>query len=189
MPRGKRKQAATPTEDTGPGHNNAHEPGLTDATVLTFAKRISDGRTEIKDITEERKTKVAEVRGIWKEAKQAGINNEALKRAIEDRDRSPDDVLAEEKSYLRYANLFRMPVTQIDLFGGVDDPDGQLESTEIREAAVDHAGRRGFDAGKQGVDASFCPYLPDAEESELHQAWMREWHRGQATLAEGMTRQ
>lgn len=186
MPRGKKNKPQT--EDAGPGHNSAAEAGLADATILTYAKRISDGRQRIKDLSEERKTEVAEVRGIWKAAKAAGINNEALKRAIEDRDRSPDEVRAEEISYLRYAVLFRMPVTQSDLFEEAQADGDEPESAEVREAAVDHAGRKGFEAGRQGINATFCPYH-QSDESDFHSAWMREWHRGQATLAEGMTRQ
>lgn len=186
MPRGKKNKPQT--EEAGPGHNS-DESGLTAAKILIFAKRISDGRRAIEDLSEDRKTAVAENRGIWKEAKAAGINNDALKRAIEDRGRSPDEVLAEEKSYLYYAGLFRMPVTQIDLFGGLDDPDdNEAESPEVQEAAIHHAGSKGYEAGRQGIDASFCPFS-HTDDSEQYQAWMREWHRGQATLAEGMARQ
>src|SRR5262249_11454240 len=150
MPRGRKKKDET--EAPAAGHNS-QDQGLTDAKILDFANRIYDGRRAIQDISEERKSKVAEVRAICKAAKATGINNQALTRDIQDRDRSPDAVLAEEKSYLRYANLFRMPVTQIDLFGDVEDPDGETESAEVREAAVQHAGHKGYDAGRQGVDA------------------------------------
>lgn len=184
MPRGKKKQPEV--EEAGPGHNSAAEAGLTDATILTYAKRISDGRQRIKDLSEERKTEVAEVRGIWKAAKAAGINNESLKRAIDDRDRSPDEVRAEEISYLRYAVLFRMPVTQSDLFEvALDDQADEPEAPEVHDAAVHHAGTKGYEAGRQGISASFCPYH-QTEESEFHAAWMGEWHRGQAKLAEGL---
>lgn len=185
MPRGKKNKPDDQTPVSG--HNSASEAGLSDARILDFSKRISDGRQRIKDLSEDRKTEVAEVRGMWKAAKAAGINNDALKRAIEDRDRSPDEVRAEEISYLRYAVLFRMPVTQSDLFEASPDEDAP-ESPEVQEAAVHHAGSKGYDAGRQGIDASFCPYH-QTDESEHHAAWMREWHRGQATLAEGMARQ
>lgn len=181
MPRGKKKQ---PEQAPAAGHNSAAEAGLSDASILTFAKRISDGRKEIRDLSDERKSAVAEVRSIWKEAKAAGINNDALKRAIDDRDRAPDEVRAEEISYLRYGALFRMPLTQSDLFEAPAE-DEQPESPEVQEAAVHHAGTRGYEAGKQGINASFCPYH-QTEESEYHAAWMKEWNRGQAKLAEGL---
>ena len=183
MPRGKKKQ---PESQPAPaGHNSAAEAGLSDTKILQFAAEISDGRRSIQELSDERKAEVARVRGIWKRAKAAGINNDALKRAIDDRDRSPDEVRAEEISYLRYAVLFRMPVTQTDLFEQPSEEGDEPESEEVREAAVHHAGTKGYEAGRQGVDASFCPYH-QSEESDFYSAWMTEWHRGQATLAEGL---
>lgn len=186
MPRGKKNK---PQTDAGPGHNSAAEAGLSDTSILTFAKDISDGRKAIQELSDERKAEVARVRSIWKRAKAAGINNDALKRAIDDRDRSPDEVRAEEISYLRYAVLFRMPVTQSDLFEAAPEEADEPESEEVRDAAVHHAGLKGYEAGRQGADASFCPYQANADESEFQSAWMTGWHRGQAKLAEGMARQ
>lgn len=182
MPRG-RKKKDQPEQAPAVGHNSAAEAGLSDTKILQFAAEISEGRKNIQDLSDERKAEVARVRGIWKRAKAAGVNNDALKRAIEDRDRSPDEVRAEEISYLRYAVLFRMPVTQADLFEASEDD--EPESPEVREAAVEHAGTKGYEAGRQGIDASHCPYY-QAEESDFHASWMTGWHRGQATLAEGM---
>lgn len=182
MPRGKKNKPDDQTPVSG--HNSASEAGLSDATILTYAKDISDGRRAIQELSDERKAEVARVRGIWKRAKAAGINNDALTRAIDDRDRSPDEVRAEEISYLRYAVLFRMPVTQSDLFEASPDEDAP-ESPEVQEAAIHHAGSKGYEAGRQGVDASFCPFS-HSDDSEQYQAWMREWHRGQATLVKSL---
>lgn len=170
-------------DNPGPGHN---ESGPTDALLLKYKREIIILDEKIEEITDERKSKVAEVRGKYKAAKKAGIHIEALRRAIADSKRSPDEVKVETQEWLRMTNLFRMPTTQDDLFPEGDRPGLDPNSDEGRKQAAFDAGIQGLRAGKSGFLIRDNPYH-QTEDSEEHAAWVKQWHAGQAHLAKGLT--
>lgn len=173
-----------PDDDSpGPGHN---ESGPTDALLLKYKREIITLDEKIEEITDERKSKVAEVRGKYKAAKKAGIHIEALRRAIADSKRAPDEVKVETQEWLRMTNLFRMPTTQEDLFPEGASYSLDPNSPEGRQQAKFDAGIQGLRAGKSGFLISDNPYH-QTEDSEEYTAWVKQWHAGQAHLAKGLT--
>lgn len=177
--------AATTDTDGAPGAGH-NETGPADALLLQYKREIVAIDEKIEEVTDERKSLVAEVRGKYKAAKKAGIHIDALRRAIADSKRAPEEVKVEEQSYLRMANLFRMPLTQSDLFPADGMPGLDPSSPEGRKQAVFDAGVEGLRAGKAGYLISDNPYH-QTDDSEEHQAWVSNWHAGQAHLARGLT--
>lgn len=171
-------------DDDAPGIG--HNEGPTDVLLLQYKCEIIALDEQIEEVTDERKSLVAEVRGKYKAAKKAGIHIDALRRAILDSKRAPEEVLVEEQSYIRMANLFRMPMTQGNLFPADASPPLAPDSPEGRKQAVFDASIQGLRAGKAGYLISDNPYH-QTDDSEEYQAWVTQWHLGQAHLARGLT--
>ncbi len=179
-----RRRNSQPDADNGagPGHN-----GVDDATILDFTRKIISKGEEIEELTTQRKSRVGEVRSLYKSAKQAGINIDMLQVQIRNRNREPDAVLQDTKDFLRYGNLFNMPLHQADLF---DDDLPQLDpnSEAGRTQAVYDAAEQGYRAGMNGWPIDSCPFHQTTD-SEEHQAWTQRWHEGQAKIAAGLAPQ
>lgn len=170
------------SSQAGPGHNE----GPNDSLILTYARDIIELDEKISDVSEERKSLAGARAARFKSAKLAGIHIAALRRSIHDSKRGPDDVLAEERAYLRMASLFRMPLHQMDLFPPDAAPPLRPDSPEGRKQAVFDASVQGLRAGKAGYLIDDNPYH-QVEDNEEHAAWVSNWHSGQAHLARGLT--
>lgn len=166
------------------GHNST---GPSDALLLTYARDIKTEMVKVEDLTEERKSIIGGIRAKYKSAKAAGIHIDALRDAIKDSVRGEEEMKLEMQQYLRMMNLFKMPMTQADLFPADAAPPLDPNSEEGRKQAVFDAGLQGLRAGKAGFLISDNPYH-QTEDSEEHQAWTSQWHAGQAfAVAKGLT--
>lgn len=178
MPR--RRNAKSEADAPGVGHNS-----VDDATILDFSRRIISKGEQIEEITTQRKSLVGEIRSLYKSAKGAGINIDMLQVQIKNRRREPDAVLQDTKDFLRYGNLFQMPLHQADLFDD-DLPVLDPNSQEARVQAEYDAAEQGYRAGLNGWAIDSCPFH-HAQDSQEHVAWTRRWHEGQAKLASGLS--
>lgn len=186
MARRKKTEETPETESPGAGHND-QSGGPSDSIILDYARRIIAKNEEKKDAHDVLKSLVSEVRSIYKSAKKAGINTDMLQIQIANREREPEAVLQDTKDFLRFGNLFAMPLTQDDLF-----PDDVLitgldpTSAEGRKQAVFDAGNAGLRAGKAGFEIDANPFH-QVQDNEEFAAWSSNWHAGQAHLAKGLT--
>lgn len=167
-------RSAQLSSDPGVGHN-----GPDDGIILKFAQQAIVARTKFEEAHEVSKAEQGAYRSILKAAKKSGINQDVLVRAMDARRRDEADVVAEERTYIRYCALLNMPMRQADLFGDMPQPTVEQQVFDAADA--------GYQAGKTGQLIDDNPW-DQAGESEMFTEWRSGWHRGQAVLARGMGR-
>lgn len=169
-----------PPSDAPPsGHN-----GPTDEQIRQFARSLLDEKQTLGEVMESASASRGRSRAIYKRAKSAGISKDVLKRVVDDLGRDPDELLAEEREYLRIASLMRMPLRQTDLF---PEQAAQSEMTGEEKSAHDLwvARNEGYTAGRAGHDINnSCRYV---QGEETWTKFREGWHDGQAHLAKGLT--
>jgi hypothetical protein len=189
MPRGKKNaeeqqpseatSAFTDTNDPSIGHNDT-----SDADILKVGRAIIRKDVEIEEASDVLKSLVGERRNMVKAAKKQGMPKDALLRVIRDRKRETDEVVAEERQYVRLMALFNMPIEQMELFPSESPPQRAMGDAAREQAR--------FDAEDQGYRAGINGHLIDTnphhqtEDSEEWAAFGSGWHRGQAHLARGL---
>jgi uncharacterized protein (UPF0335 family) len=128
---------------------------------------------------------ISEERGVLgamaKRLKADGLDVKAIKATAKARKLDAGEVLAHEKNRLRYFALSNIPLTQANLFEGWSLPTG----TGPAKMTIDlwSVEDEGYRAGRHGVDIGENPHQPG---SEYHVVWLREWHKGQASIAREM---
>jgi hypothetical protein len=183
MPRG--RKAANGADHDGPeqaapeGHN-----GPSDALILEYARNIIRKDVEIEETRDELKSLVGQRRSQVKAAKKAGIPTVALLRAIAQRHMDQDEIIANEREWVRMRALLGMPVEQTELFP--DIVASSLDDEERRKQAIFGIEQMGYLAGKSGQPIEDNPFHQSLE-SEQFTVWARHWHKGQARLARGLT--
>lgn len=118
------------------------------------------------------------LRNLYKRAKAAGENVDAMRRAIRKlRSRSPEEIISDLADEIRYLRLRKVEVTAQSLFDGMD-----LSMSDKSRQADDAwtAGDKGYRDGRQGVKIDESPYPAG---SELFAAWEENWRAGQAAIA------
>jgi uncharacterized protein (UPF0335 family) len=107
-----------------------------------------------------------------KVARKDGCDVRAIKRAIELKKRSADEVIAEHKATVEILKIMESPLgTQFDFFKDVE-----VKDVVTAEAA-------GYAAGKNNENFSNNPYQAGTED---HAKWSEGWHRNQRELAQQM---
>jgi len=124
-------------------------------------------------------------RAVVKRAKSDGINVAAMSEVLGNRPKDSDEVTKHYRDVGYYAAATGQPyATQTDFFrSGAETVMDTMSDAERAGAAELDASEGGYEAGRQGLKASTCPY---AVGSPLAQVWTQHWHRGQASLAAEM---
>ena len=152
------------------------QSNCTDATIQKFAR-------EILGLKERKDQAASEYQSAWKRAKAAGVKPDPLKAALKAKERDPDDVVADQRAYIRYCALLNIPLTQADLFEGAPDAEEAPSQDEADEHARFDANRDGVAAGRAGQSRDANPARP----GELRfAAWDAGWLSGQQAIAEEM---
>lgn len=163
------------------------DAGPSDALIRDFTWRAIRKKREHGEAHDVARGILGEYRTIVKSAKKAGIDTKAMLRVIEDREREHEDVVREERNYLRIANLFKMPMTQGNLFDAPKKANGKgnghAEADE--KQSLDDADDNGYRAGIAAREIDECPFH-QVEQNELWERWTSAWHRGQAHNASGL---
>lgn len=117
------------------------------------------------------------LRNIVKRAKSDGINTKEMIAVVALSKLDPDQVQADLRDRVRYMALRRMPVIQVELFGGLDVT---LTPSSQQKDDLWDAEEAGYRAGRHGASRDDCPY-PPATEMYVH--WVEFWFKGQAAIA------
>ena len=125
-----------------------------------------------------------------KAAKKAGINIDALTKALALQKREPDDVTKEFTDLNRYLAWLGIPVgTQLGLFDETRTVATAAEDFAKRpistEASIAKAKTEGFDAGHEAKNKAENPYEEGSPEAL---AWDAEWDRAQEKRARSLGR-
>lgn len=124
------------------------------------------------------KRKVQEANGVYrallKKADSDGMNTKALIRAMNNKKKEVEEIATDLRDELRYMAVMRMPIAASDIYNGWDDR--VTEKTTHADMVWD-ANDKGYKAGRAGATVESCEY-PGG--SELHVAWVKAWHDGQA---------
>lgn len=161
------------------GHN-----GPSDALILEYARNIIRKDNEIEETRDALKSLVGQRRSQVKAAKKAGVPTDALLRAIAQRNKDQDEIIRDEREWVRMRALLNMPIDQIELFPN-DLSFRAVDDEERNEQLVFGAEQMGYAGGKNGHLIDNNPFHQSAE-SEQFSAWVSGWHRGQAHLAKGL---
>ena len=105
-----------------------------------------------------------------------GVNKKALMRALKDRLRDDEEVLAENREYIRIMALEQHRVLEQDLFGDLDLSPLGRKATE--EHLIWSAEQAGYAAGKEGGDDDSAKRYPPGSPAQA--AWARGHKRGAA---------
>lgn len=171
--RGRPRQQALPTN-------------VTDETVREFCDKAALAHGEFETAVGEMKQKQGVYRAVLKDAKKAGVDNDAIAWWLQARKREPGDIDRETRARNRVAQLMNLPIgTQLGLF-----EDGRTVATTIedeqRDAAADDSKARddayfdGLEAGKAGKPLSAGGY---AEGTKAYDEFERGWGEAQAARA------
>jgi|GEM_PF-5195831 len=173
MPRGRRRA------DPGIGHNT--QP--TDEQVRDYGRRLADAKRDLREVMDEAASKRGTISSIKKAAKKAGVDMKALVRVVDEMVRDHDEVVAEERAYIRMRAVLNIPVYQDDLFPQ-DAPLPVLSDDEAAKQALHQAGAAGYMAGLNAHDINAANPHPQGTEEWVK--WREQWHAGQAHLAKGL---
>jgi ribosome modulation factor len=179
MPRGRRANGVT--ESTPEIGDN----GPSDALILDYARNIIRKDNEIEEVQASLKSLVGQRRSQVKAAKKAGVPTDALLRAIAQRHKDQDEVIRDEREWVRMRSLLGMPVEQIELFPN-DLAFRPVDDEERDKQLAFGAEQLGYVSGKNGNLVDNNPFH-QSDESEQYVAWVNGWRRGQAFLAKGLT--
>lgn len=165
--RGKRAKAGTANgerKDMAPGN-------VTRGTVEEYASKIFAQQRRVTECAEELKTERAELSGLYKSAKNEGVNTDAIKAVGKMRKEDPSEIRTRQRDIRRYLSVLAPDhAKQLDMFvnwgGSVSDPDAE-----------------GFAAYKNSEPASNQPYTAGSEDA---QKWDAGWHRGETQTIRGM---
>lgn len=117
------------------------------------------------------------LRNIVKRAKSDGINTKVMIQTVALSKLDPEQVQADLRDQIRYMALRRMPVTQTELFAGLDTT---ITAKSQQQDDSWDAEDNGYRAGRHGAGNDDCPYPPG---TELNVHWATGWAKGQASIA------
>jgi ribosome modulation factor len=117
------------------------------------------------------------LRNLYKRAKAAGENIAEIRHAIRLSRLPHEEAIQITRDQVYYMALRNIPVTQASLFEGFDV---ELSDATRRADDVWDAQEKGYKAGRTGVRAEECPYIPG---SELYAEWHSGWRAGQNAIA------
>lgn len=132
------------------------------------ARDIAMAERQFVESVEKLETAKGRHRNLLKQLKATGINVDMLKAVVGLKRQDPDDVLGNQKDFIRYARTLNLPIgTQLNLLDA-EIPADELESTEREEQVAWDAGEQGKVAGKAGHPAEGNPHNPG---TLAHAAW------------------
>lgn len=112
-------------------------------------------------------------RNLIKQLKQAGINVEILKSIVSLKRQDPEDVLGNQKDFIRYAKVLALPIgAQLTLLDE-ELPDTDLDSAEREQQEAWDAGQAGLNDGKAGRPAQTHHQPGTLAFSSYHEAHRR----------------
>lgn len=119
------------------------------------------------------------LRNIYKRAKNAGEDVDVMRWTISMLKKyTADEIVAKLKEGIRLLNIRHVPVSAEDLFDGLDL---HVSNEAQHQDDLWDAQTKGYKAGRDGIKVEECPYHPPG--SEMHTAWLKHWHKGQAAIA------
>ncbi|MDR3533999.1 MAG: hypothetical protein P4L90_25965 [Rhodopila sp.] len=181
-----RKKAADAVAQDDVSDEAPKSNGPTDREIRAAGRDLADLKRSLREKMEE----AASIRGTISQRKKAwkkaGFPVVAIDRVVADMLQDDDELLAEEREYIRIRAVMNVAWSQDDLF-----PETVLtsaeEAAEDEEQALHMAGQNGYAAGLNGHDIDkSCPYAPG---TDRHVKFREQWHHGQAHLAKGLGRQ
>lgn len=168
----------------GSGAPEAGHNGPSDALILDYARYIIRKDNEIEEVRDALKSLIGQRRSQVKAARKSGVPTDALLRAIAQRHKDQDEIIRDEREWVRMCALLGMPVEQIELFP--DLISSVIDSEERAKQLAFAAEELGYVAGRNGHLIDNNPFH-QSDESEQFAAYVNGWHRGQAHLAKGLS--
>lgn len=169
----KRDKAKIKPDLTKP-HTIGHNSGRPDReTLLIFAGRLADARA---------KTAAArkEEGAIRKMMINAGVVMKVYNLVEECLDEGPEAIFARLSDFQYYAQAFSLPIgTQMSLFENPTDAPGNSHEEQLKKAE-----ENGYQRGLLGASPDDQAYQPN---TDLGQAHMNGWHKGQKVLLDRFT--
>lgn len=176
-----------PAPKRGRGRPKAPPPpsNVTDETIKEFCDRALAAKIELEKAEEEAKSKRGIYRQVLKDAKKAGVDQDAIAWWLAARKREPDDIDRETRNRNRIARLMGLPIgTQLGLW---DDGESVATKAENDRAGADAAGTKadayadGLARGKAGKPMGDHGYT-----GELEDEYERGWKDGQYQIVQSM---
>jgi hypothetical protein len=161
--------------------SNAPGGNVNDETRIEALAECTASAAQISDLADQLKSARGFHSSNIKKWKQRGVNTEALRKAIRDRLRDPDEVLLETHEYVRLRSLQNMPTFQQDLsqlWGDLQIDDAKAEEIQRQRWHDD-----GAFAGRNGIAR---PDNPHGAGSEAYQCWDQGWLHDQERIAKAM---
>ena len=167
---GKVKRAKATAATNGATEDNV-PANVTRDTVQHHAAKIFAQQAKVKEVAEELKTERSALSGLYKLAKEDGVNIDAIKAVAKMRKRDASEIRTEQRDIKRYLSVLAPNhAKQLDMFvgwgGKVSDPDAE-----------------GFAAYKNNEPATNNPYKVGSEDA---QTWHDGWKRGETMTVQSM---
>lgn len=144
---------------------------------------ISKGFREYEESVDKLETQKARHRNLVKRLKSYGIDTDTLKTVVAIKRRDPDDVLGEQRNFVRYCRVMALPIGQQLTLLNDDLPEVDVSAQEREQQEAWDCGEQGLRAGKNKEPASNNPYTPGQLN---HAAWAEGHKRGAALAEEGL---
>ena len=134
---------------------------------------------QVREIQRKQRQLSGQLTQVKQKAKAMGINVKGMLRALTARDQDPDELIEEEREFIRFSALFNLPTKQVDLF-----PDGErvADPKVDQDVATFEAYDAGYLAGGAGRSIDDNPYS-GSPGSETFVQWRKGWDAGQASIA------
>lgn len=163
---------------------NAPKSNVTDETVLTCTQEAVaayDAMAAMQD-------KVTKLRGKYraklKDAKALGVDPDAIRAYIKDRERDPLEVDRELRDRMRVARLMGLPIgTQLSIFENGASPASHVDTAEISKRLVKEAAKLGKKHGSEGKEHNGGNFGTNQAASEAYDA---AYKKAQAKNAAGI---
>jgi hypothetical protein len=154
---------------------------VSDDTRIEALAECTASAAQISDLADQLKSARGFHSSNIKKWKGRGVNTEALRRAIRDRLRDPDEVISELHEYTRLRALQNMPTIQQDLAALWNDL--QIDDAKAEEIQRQRWHDDGAFAGRNGIARVDNPHEAG---SEAYQCWDQGWLHDQERIAKAM---
>lgn len=143
---------------------------------------VAQAERDFVESLEKLETAKGKHRNLLKQLKAGGINIDMLKTVVSLKRQDPEDVLGNQKDFIRYAKILALPIgAQLTLLDE-EMPDDELGDEDRQQQEAWDAGQQGLNAGKAGKPESDNKHTPG---SLAFAAWAEGHRRGTAIRTEG----